>query len=196
MININNNEKEINLSIVGLNKDIVLKNLEWVEVCEGAVVCFTGNRPASLPWKHNENCDMFKEFRVNMKFLLEELVKKGVKKFISGMAMGFDIIMAEIVLELKADYAIELEGALPCIGQEDKWSSVYKARYQEILKRLDKVTLVSNSRYFDGCFHVRNHYMVDNSSLVIAGSFKSGGGTASTIQYAKKHNKPLIVFGF
>ena len=196
MVNIKNEENIIELSIVRLGREIITKILKEVEVSDGAVVCFTGNRPESLPWNHNENCDMFKEFRQNMKILLEELIKKGARKFITGMAMGFDIIMAEIVLELKADYAIELEGALPCIGQEDKWSSVYKIRYKNVLEKLDKVTLVTNTRYFDGCFHIRNHYMVENSNLVIAGSFKAGGGTASTMQYAKKREKPIIVFGF
>lgn len=186
--------KKIDASIFDLNKSKILEIVDSLEIKEGSVVCFTGNRPASLPWKSNENCDLFLSFKSNIKFFLEELIKKGVTKFISGMAMGFDIVMAEIILELKADYPVEIEGALPCIGQEDKWTSGYKNRYRALLEKLDTTTLVSNFRYFEGCFHIRNHYMVNNADIVVAGSFKEGGGTASTVEYAKKHNKQIVIF--
>lgn len=188
---------EINkISFNEINKEM-LEDVADIVCLDGAkVVCFSGNRPTSLPWKYNENCDMFIEFRKNMKLFLEMLVKRGINKFISGMAMGFDIIMAEIVLELKKDYPIELEGAIPCLGQEDKWSVDYKERYKSLFEKLDTVSLVSNTRYYDGCFHKRNHYMVDNADFVVAGSFSEKGGTVSTIEYAKKKGKKVVVFGY
>lgn len=196
MVKINNEENVLKVNVFEADEKAIIELVKKMAFENGSVtICFTGNRPASLPWKYNENCDMFREFRGKLKLFLTELVKVGANKFITGMAMGFDIIMAEIILELKEDYAIELEGAIPCLGQEDKWSYDYKKRYNDILSKLDTTTLVSKTRYYDGCYHKRNHYMVDNSDLVIAGSFTTSGGTVSTIEYAKKQGKPVVIFG-
>lgn len=195
MVYINSQENKLDVSILGNFKENLKEILKIVSIEGEASVAFTGNRPASLPWKYNENCDMFLDFKKGVKYFLEELIKKGVNKFITGMAMGFDMIMAEIVIELKKDYAVELEGAIPCLNQTEKWSADFKRRYQNILDKLDKVTVVSNKKYFNGCFHIRNHYMVDSSDFVIAGSFASSGGTVATVNYSLKKNKPIIVFG-
>ena len=57
-----------------------------------------------------------------MKSIVIELVEKhSVTHFISGMAIGVDMIAAEIVLELKKDYPqITLECAIPCETQAVK----------------------------------------------------------------------------
>ena len=53
--------------------------------------------------------------------LKEEIIKaikNGYTTFISGMALGFDMICAEIILQLKKEYPnIKLIGAIPCKHQ-------------------------------------------------------------------------------
>ena len=64
-------------------------------------------------------------------------------------------------------------------------------RYDSILKRADKVSLISK-RYDTECMLKRNRYIVDKSELVIAifnGIEK--GGAWYTISYAKKRNKVI-----
>ena len=85
------------------------------------------------------------------------------------MAIGFDMIAAELVLELKKKYSfITLECAIPCKEQDKLWRQEQKERYTNILSQADNVTYVSDRPYFDGCMQKRNKYMVDNSSMLIA----------------------------
>ena len=188
MNNININFQEL---INGRDYALEIQNIKFAK---GYIVCFTGNRPVSLPWKYNEDCELFLTFKTSFSNLIKALIENGARYFITGMAMGFDMIAAEVVLELKKDYPeVKLESAIPCMNQYKGWNESYKKRYNQILERADKVTYLTDKNYFDGCFHVRNRYMVDKSDLVLACSFSSGGGTVSTIKYALSKNKNLII---
>ena len=46
--------------------------------------------------------------------------------------------------------------------------------------------------YFKGVYQVRNEWMIDHSSMVIAGYTGAGGGTRNTIKYAKKQEEYII----
>ena len=103
------------------------------------------------------------------------------------MALGSDILCAKIILELKKKHSnIELECAIPCINQTEKWFGENLKRYQNILSKADKVTYVSSVKYFNGCMMKRNNYMIDNSSLLIAIYNGSPDGTKQTIEKAKQ----------
>ena len=87
-----------------LRKDIK----DGIEECEkinkflsDETICFTGHRCQKLSWKFNENDDRCVEMRNQAYKIIENLIIDGYKNFISGMALGFDMICAEIVLELK-----------------------------------------------------------------------------------------------
>lgn len=94
--------------------------------------CFTGHRPQNLPWRSNEE-----DIRcIKMKELLRQeilrAINNGYNVFISGMALGFDIICAEMVLELKKKYKnIKLMGAIPCKTQDKLWKEKDKQRYRK-----------------------------------------------------------------
>ncbi len=157
------------------------------------VCCFTGHRPQKLPWYFNENDKRYFLTREDVKNAIIEAIKRGFNYFISGMALGYDIMCAELVLELKKIYPhIKLECAIPCPEQDIKWNSVAKARYRKVLSQADKIMTISN-HYDNECMQKRNEYMINNSSLVIALYNGKGGGTAKTIDYAKKQNCEIVV---
>ncbi len=110
------------------------------------------------------------------------------------MAMGVDLIAAEIVIKLKKQYEnITLEAAIPCRNQTDKWSFDYVERYKNILEYCDKITYISET-YTYNCMLKRNRYMVDNSDVVIAvWNGVSRSGTGATIHYANSKNKETII---
>ncbi len=150
--------------------------------------CFTGHRPQKLPWGFNENnvsCIAMKEIaKIEIQ---NAIINYGITHFISGMAIGFDMIAAELVLELKNDYPfITLECAIPCKEQDKLWRKQQKERYKYILSKADKITYVSDRTYFDGCMQKRNNYMIDNSSVLIALFNGKAGGTKQTVDYAKE----------
>lgn len=154
--------------------------------------CFTGHRPNKLPWGYNEKGISFLLFKIRLRKTIKLAIKSGYKYFISGMALGSDMLCAEIVLDLKKKYSnIELECAIPCINQTEKWLGNSIKRYEQILSKADKITYVSPVKYFKGCMTKRNNYMIDNSSLLIAIYNKSAGGTQRSIE--KGIEKGLLI---
>lgn len=128
-----------------------------------------------------------------LKEKIDELLQNGVTHFITGMAMGVDIMAAEIILELKKENPeITLECAIPCKNQCNRWQQIWIARYNEILKSADSVNVLSE-KYTKSCMMDRNKYMVDNSQYVIAVWNGKPSGTGNTIKYANKKGKEVII---
>lgn len=149
-------------------------------------LCFTGHRSQKLPWKFNEkDCRCVKMIKI-LKDKIEQSIIDGYVYFISGMALGFDMICAEIVLDYKKKYNhIKLVCAIPCKNQNKLWSNEYKNRYRKILSKADIIRYI-DKQYTKTCMLERNDYMLKNSSKVIALFNGHSGGTKSTILKAKK----------
>lgn len=150
----------------------------------------TGNRPQKIPYAENSReCDEIKE---RMRKTVMELIEEGYTKFISGMALGADLWFAECVIDLKDVYPdVELEAAVPYIGQSDRLSVSDRFRYDKILRACDEVNYISQS-YSKYCMNKRNRYMVDKSDVVIVVNFAESGGTVNTKLYAEKKKKRII----
>ena len=154
--------------------------------------CFTGHRPAKLPWGDDESDVRCLALKARIRAAVESAILEGMEHFICGMAEGCDLYFCEIVLELKARYPhITLEAALPCPTQADKWSEASRARYRALLVRCDYETMVS-AAYSSGCMQRRNRYMVDHASLLIAAHDGVPGGTRNTIEYALKRGVSVM----
>ena len=107
-------------------------------------------------------------------------VSKGYTHFISGFAAGADLIFAETVAELKWEYPITLEAAIPYPGRMNTSDKMF----QRIIKSCD-IVKVHSDRYYKGCYMIRNRYMVNASTMVIAiCDGRKSGGTAATVRYA------------
>ena len=149
--------------------------------------CFTGHRPQKLPWSFNEEDPRCKKMKQLTKLKIENSIKNGYHSFLCGMALGFDLICAEIVIDLKKTYPyLKLIGVLPCKNQTNKWETKQKERYASILKQVDIVKCLYDSYIGKKCMFERNRYMIDHSSLVIALFNGKLGGTWQTIGYAQK----------
>lgn len=152
------------------------------------ICCFTGPRLHKLNYKNGESdaaCIRLKE-RINKE--IEKLYLRGFRVFISGMAEGVDIFCAEAVLSLKEIYNdMILETVLPY----NQTSRNADERYRRIIQAADSVIILQNQYSYD-CFYNRNKYMVDKSDLLMA-VYSQSGGTAYTIKYAAKCDKPIKI---
>jgi uncharacterized phage-like protein YoqJ len=129
------------------------------------------------------------------------LVRRGVRYFTVGGALGFDTVAAVTVINMRDnetlldadgnEVAIELEVAVPCRNQSEKWSLADRSLYDEILSSADKVSVLSE-HYTRGCMHERNRYMVDKSSFCVCYVTQSSGGSYYTMSYAKKSGLEII----
>lgn len=126
---------------------------------------------------------------------IKKLILSGVDTFYNGMAMGFDLLAAEKVLELKKKYPfIRLVLCIPCFEQEKSFPENDKKRYAEIYKKADEKTVLY-PHYFKGCMLARNRYMAERADVLLAYCVQEKGGTAYTVKYFhKKHPKREVVF--
>ncbi|MDE5943872.1 MAG: DUF1273 domain-containing protein [Clostridia bacterium] len=155
--------------------------------------CFTGHRSQKLPWGFNEEDVRCKAMKSALRAEIEKAIQKGYTTFLCGMALGFDTICAETVLELKKRYKkIKLIGALPCKTQDIKWSEKDRKRYKKLLKKSDGIRCIYDEYIGEECMIERNRYMVDNSSLMIALYNGISGGTKSTVEYAKSMGLEIV----
>ncbi|MBE7023587.1 MAG: DUF1273 family protein [Clostridia bacterium] len=145
--------------------------------------CFSGHR--ELPEaKLGYICGM-------LEACIDKLAEEGCEEFVSGGALGFDLLAAEAVLKKKKAYPkIRLVMALPCRNQHEKWSAFQKTRYERILEQADEIVYLCES-YVTGCMQLRNKYMVDRCDFCVA-FLSHGGGTQHTVNYATEKGKRVV----
>lgn len=146
--------------------------------------CFTGHRPEKLHLPETEIKHLLKK-------AIMQAVMEGYTTFITGMSRGLDIWAAETVIELKKVNDISLVAVSPYYGFEKHWDYVNKQKYYDIIDAAAEVKFMQ-SEYSKASFHIRNAYMVDNSTRVIAAYNGSAGGTKNTVEYARKKGIDII----
>ena len=154
--------------------------------------CFTGHRPAKLPWGYNERdprCVRLKE-RIADAVLLA--YQEGYRHFLCGMAQGCDLYFCEAVLALRERYQeVTVEAAIPCPSQCGGWTPDQQARWHAIVDRCDFETVVQD-HYGPGCMQRRNRYMVDHAARLIAVFDGQDGGTRRTVEYALRSGLEVV----
>ena len=146
--------------------------------------CFTGHRPEKLSRTERAiKSDLKKEIKL--------AIKDGYTVYLTGMARGTDLWAAEIVLALrKRNKDLKLICAVPYEGFELRWSEHWQNLYRKMLAEADLVKVIGNG-YHPSIFQIRNEWMVDRSSRVIAVYNGQPGGTRNTICYADRHSIPV-----
>ena len=154
--------------------------------------CFTGHRPAKLPWKFNESDPRCRELKRRIADAVETAYLEGYRHFLCGMAQGCDLYFCEAVLALRTQYPdITVEAAIPCPTQADTWPAAQRERYRRLIDACNLETMVSE-KYTSGCMQRRDRYMVDHASLLIAVFDGTTGGTQYTMQYAMSRGVDII----
>ena len=159
-------------------------------------VAFTGYRPQKLSFGNDlEHPDAIR-LRANLRTEYKRLMERGFTQFLTGGALGCDMMAAEVILELKAEYPRSAKIShwlcMPCFDYTAKWSEEDKERLIKI-KEKSFSFYVSDSPYFNGCMQKRNRYMIDTSRVLIAVYDGQSGGTRNTVEYAKSKNRKIIV---
>ncbi|MBR6918040.1 MAG: DUF1273 family protein [Clostridia bacterium] len=148
-------------------------------------VCFTGHRRI----KSEDVEDLISKLDV----VIDRCVSKGLVRFMSGGALGFDTLAAKRVLLAKEKHPqISLSLILPCRDQTKKWTSLVDINEYRTLKDCADEIIYIQDFYDADCMMKRNKYMIDNSSLCIAYHSGRTGGTANTVRYAAEQKIKVI----
>lgn len=143
-------------------------------------VAFTGHRT----YNHEAN-------RL-LRHTVLSLHSAGKHTFLSGMAAGFDMAAAEAVLDCRtARTDIRLVAVIPFRGQEERFSSHDRIRYEQILAEADE-TVILSEYYTRGVYAVRNDYLIAHAATLITWYDGSTGGTRYTIERALAQRRKLI----
>ncbi len=150
--------------------------------------CFTGHR--ELPTGRDRD-----DLAARLEESIVEQIGNGIQFFRAGGARGFDTLAAQTVLKLKQKHPdIKLILVLPCLTQTRNWPAGDVEEYERIKALADKVVYTSQ-QYTRGCMFKRDRHLVDNSSVCICYKTKDSGGTAYTVNYAKKQGIEVINIG-
>lgn len=139
---------------------------------------FTGHR------NYDRRCDDLLAQR------LRELHARGFRTFLCGMAVGFDMAAAEVLLSCGLP-GVRLVCVVPFTGQEARFSARDKARYAALLRVADEVITLA-PHYTPDCYARRNDYLVAHAAAVVAYYDGSAGGTRYTVQRAQRCGREII----
>jgi uncharacterized phage-like protein YoqJ len=135
---------------------------------------------------------LYDDFKVDkLKKLLTKFVDKDFNVFLVGMALGFDTICFQVLEELRKEKDLKIIACVPCLKQDYKFTLKQKQEYERMLASADEKIILSKE-YYSGCMQKRNRFMVDNCSVVLAYLKRDFGGTANTVNYARKLNIPVV----
>lgn len=144
-------------------------------------VAFTGHRT----YKGEANAELCST--------LEQLYSEGYTRFLCGMAWGWDLAAGEMVLNLKQQHPeIELIAVVPYTDFKKLFRGEDLKRYDRIINAADEVITV-NEEGGNRAFILRNDYLVNNSSIIVAWwNNTPSGGTAYTVRKAQRLHRPVI----
>ena len=159
--------------------------MEQRKISRAATAAFTGHRFVDASQREHVKKRLTK--------VVLDAYENGIRNFISGFAIGFDMMAAEEVVSLKQTHPdITLIAAIPFKGQASRFSFYDRKRYDRVLKVADEVIVLSDS-YYPRCFLERDEFMVNNASCLIAYyDGREKGGTFYTIRKAMAQNIPIV----
>lgn len=123
---------------------------------------------------------------------LEALYNRGYRRFLSGMAAGFDLAAAEAVLALgQAHPDVALVCVVPFPDHACRLSAADRTRFDRLLVRAAEVVCTAQ-HYTPGCYARRNDYLVDHAAYLVA-YFEGNpsGGTYYTVRRAHRQHLPV-----
>jgi uncharacterized phage-like protein YoqJ len=153
-------------------------------------IMVTGHRKVKGQYYNSSNLSKeWKWAREELNKLLTKLRNKYEDiELISGMAISWDTIAAELA------QPGELIAAIPFKGQEKMWPQESKELYWRLLYTAKEKHIISEGGYSAYKMQVRNVWMSDRCSCAIAlWDGTERGGTWNCIQYLVKIGKPIIV---
>lgn len=144
------------------------------------VVSFTGHR------SYDHSADE------TLRNTITSLYNLGARRFRVGMAEGFDMIAAEMILELMSeDSNIAIEAYIPWQEFDSHFSKSEASRFYNIVKHCDAVYYAAKE-YNKGVYHKRNDMLIEGADYLIAWWDGSSSGTGYTVKRAKQQHLKII----
>jgi len=160
------------------------------------IIAGTGHRPKYCPCKYNDSHDWLINLKKRLANYLIEIQDPDGTIIRTGMAIGLDTWLAEVVIELQ-DQGIgnfDLHAYVPFKGQGDRWPQKSREKHAEILDNCSKVFYTADN-YYPKVFLDRDIAMITGADIIVSllNPEVKSGGTYFTVQEAKKRGISNIV---
>lgn len=145
-------------------------------------VAFTGHRTYGSDEGHKQLNDV-----------LRMLYRDGYRRFLTGMAWGFDLAAARAVIDLRREHNdVVLVAVEPFSGFRGLFYGADAEVYDAVVAACDERVAVCEANNVMS-YRRRNDYLVDNAAVVVAW-YDGGreGGTAYTVKRARRQGVPVI----
>lgn len=151
----------------------------------------TGHRPDKLGGEFEMRGPVSDALRAVTRAVL---LREQPEEVVSGVALGFDLILAEEAIDL----GVVVTAAIPFEGQEKTWPEASRRRYWALLSH-DLVTAVvcAPGGFSSHKYDNRNRWMIGRSmskpgGKLLAAWDGTSGGTRNTVIYAREVGCPVI----
>lgn len=149
---------------------------------------FSGHR--TLGGAESEAC-----LRAEIRRAVGEVQARGYTRFLCGMAMGFDVLAGEVVLELRrAHPELQLVAVVPFEGQEGRFPLSWRLRYRALLAGADDVVVLGGD-FSRSAYLLRNRYLARHASAMIAYCRHGRSGTAQAVRLALEGGLEVLKIG-
>lgn len=157
------------------------------------IVAFTGHRPEFPPFGDDENSPSYQALKARLRREIIKFAQLGATIFSCGMARGIDIICGELVVSILDEYPnVSFCCVLPYRNHGQRWPSSWRDRHNALLSKAHWIDCLNETSH-RGCFHQRDRYLVECADALIAVyDGRATGGTAYTVQYARKIGVEVI----
>lgn len=149
------------------------------------IIAVTGHRPNKL-WGYNTARPQYAQVAKALGRVIDHL---GADTLITGMALGFDQIAAEVA---KDRDDVRFVAAVPFKDQPSRWPYISRHHYFQLLDAADEIDIVCEGEYEPQKMQVRNEWMVDHADVIVALWDGTPGGTRNCLAYAAKQAKPVF----
>lgn len=125
---------------------------------------------------------------------IKALYAEGGRRFLCGMAEGFDLWVAAEVLALR-DTGVcpeaEIVAVVPFAGHGDRCGAAFRPLYAAVWGRASQRFLLSDGYTVD-CFHRRNDFLVGHAGTLLCFYTGLRGGTAYTVSRAEREGLRVV----
>lgn len=159
------------------------------------ICCFAAQGLQKLLYAFDEGHPDCIKFILKLAFEIELVISNGCTTFITGADEWPEIWFSELVLDFQHAYPeknIRLVTVLPYQKKNHRLSKTYSERYEQVISQANDVVIMGK-QYYAGCVEERNHYMITESSHMIALLNGKNDSMQSMITYAKNTGTAITI---
>lgn len=149
-------------------------------------VSFGEYQPEDFPFPFQENNMGYEILEHQIKVSILKALDLGYRWFMCGMSKGFDLLCADILIEIQENYPEYLDIWLILV--EPYADYLQDEKTHQALYNCARQIVIASPEYREDCFQLSNEYMIKKSSYLIYYSSEKNDLKCQRLLMAQKEN--------